>query len=202
MGFLGVGIGALNVLFILPKFLTPAGIGLISTIQRAAILLYSLMILGVVFSIRKFNKENIRGKSYEHPQFLGANIIFLLGSITLYSVGYILNHDLFVDFFIQNSAQLVEFVFLPLILAIGIVFFHYFFAISGSFYRITLPNFYNGVVNRVLVIFAIVCYGFGLLQFESFVYAYLFSFYGAPLVLTMWYVLKVLKVTSCVIVRS
>lgn len=194
MGFLGVGVGALNVLFILPKFLTPEEIGVISTIQRASILLYSLMILGVVFSIRKFNKDNIQDKSYEHPQFLGANIIFLLGSIVLFSIAYVLNHDLFVDFFIQNSAKLVEYVYLPLILAIGIVFFHYFFAISGSFYRIALPNFFNGVVNRVLVILAIVAYGYGVLQFESFVYAYQFLFYGVPLVLTMWYVLKVLNV--------
>ena len=194
VGFLGVGVGAINVLFILPKFLTPEEIGVVSTIQRASILLYSLMILGVVFSIRKFNKETIRGKSYGHSQFLGANVIFLLGSITLYSLAYILNHDLFVDFFIQNSAGLVEFVYLPLVLAIVIVFFHYFFAISGSFYRITLPNFFNGFVNRVMVIFAIVAYGYGLLQFESFVYAYQFLFYGVPLVLTMLYVLKVLKV--------
>ena len=62
VGFLGVGVGAINVLFILPKFLTPEEIGVVSTIQRASILLYSLMILGVVSpygnSIKRPSAEN------------------------------------------------------------------------------------------------------------------------------------------------
>ena len=46
------------------------------------------------------------------------------------------------------------------------------------------------------MIFAIVAYAYGLLQFESF-NAYQFLFYGLPLVLTMLYVLKVLKSPDC-----
>tara|TARA_B110000483_G_scaffold22548_1_gene26003 strand:- start:650 stop:2125 length:1476 start_codon:yes stop_codon:yes gene_type:complete len=193
-GFMGVGIGALTVLFILPKYLTPDEIGVLSTLQRASILLYSFMLLGVVFSIRKFNKSNLKSKVYNHAQFLGANFIFLLASICFFSLLYFLFHEIFIKVFITNSSQLLDFLYLPLALAIGSVFFQYFFAVAGSFSRIAIPNIFNSVVNRLLVIVAILLFAWHVLAFNQFVHLYLFFFYIIPLLLIVFYVLKILKV--------
>ncbi len=194
VGFVGVGVGALTTLFILPKYLSADQIGILSTIQRASILIYSFMILGVVFSIRKFNKRSLSSPHYNHAQFLSSNLIFLLCSISLFSFLYFLFHDVFVELFIKNSANLIEFIYLPLGLAIGIVMFQFFFAISGSFLKIIIPNFGNNVLNRILVIVAILLFGWHLLDFQEFVYLYLFFFYIVPLILVTFYVLRILKV--------
>ncbi|MEZ4930502.1 MAG: hypothetical protein R2777_10930, partial [Chitinophagales bacterium] len=194
VGFVGVGIGAVTTLFITPKFLTPEEIGTLSTIQRSSILLYSFMILGVIFSVRKFSSTDFSISKYNYKEFLGANLVFLSISCLLFSLVYVLLKDVILSFFIQNSEELSSFIYFPLFLAIVIVFSQFFFVVAGVSKRIVFPNFFNSVVNRLLSVAILIGYGYGLMKFYNFTILYMTAFYVLPFILISVYVLYFLKV--------
>jgi len=194
--FIGVGIGAVIKLFILTKLLDESQIGLIETIIKIGMLISPFFILGAASVVQKYF---VNFKSDEHDGGLILSYTYLMVfSIAVSSVLYIVFKDNILSYF-DKVPELEDYIYLPLFVVIAYSLFNFLRILSLLNLRITVPNIFRGILDRLGVLVCLIIYGlaqFGywnIIDFKEFVYLYIFAFYFLPLGGLMIYILKVIK---------
>ena len=194
--FIGVGIGAVIKLFILTKLLDASQIGLIETISKIGMLISPFFILGAASVVQKYF---VNFKNDEHDGGLIASYTYLMvASIVVSSIVYIVFKENILAYF-DKVPELEDYIYLPLLVAIAYVLFNFLRVLSLLNLRITVPNIFRGVFDRLgilvcLVIYGLAQYGYwNIIDFKEFVYLYVFAFYLLPLAGLIVYILKVIK---------
>jgi O-antigen/teichoic acid export membrane protein len=186
VSFVGVGIGAITVLFLLPKYLSKEEIGLINTIQRIALLIYPFMVFGTIFTIRKyFLPFQTKHKDKDGGLFL-SNLVLVLFTTTICTLLYVIFKENIIDYF-KKSPLIFDYIYYPLYVALSIVVFQLLVALASAVQRITIPSLLSNTLNRFFALCAILIYAFMGITLKSFLGIYLLGFYFLPLVLLLIY---------------
>ncbi len=187
--YLGFAIGAFNVLFLFPKYLTPAEFGLTRVLLDVSLLIAMFCTLGscpAVLKFYPFYHSYLPKKKIEIPFFtilltiLGC-IIFIL--IADGSKSYIVRK------FGEKSPLFNEYYYLIYPLSISYAFWYLFEASSWSIKKTVLPNFLKEVGFRIITTILVALYIVKLISFKQFIS--LFSLmYIVPVIILLYALLK------------
>jgi O-antigen/teichoic acid export membrane protein len=168
ISYLGVVIGYVNLLYLYPRFLELEQVGLLRTIQDAAILFAPFAQMGVAQSLIRF-----------YPQFDDggrASRSFLSLMLLLAGVGFILFVAIFwlfqaafLDYFQENASAIGNYAVLIMWLTLILLLQSVFEAYSRSLLKTILPNLLRDIVVRLLFGLLVLCYFWGWLSFPQFI---------------------------------
>ena len=179
ISYIGVAIGYVNLLYLYPRFLSPEQIGLMRTLQDAAILMAQFAQFGLAQSVIRFF-PHFREQEKEGKNFI--NIILLAGLSTyaLFLIVFFALESSIVSYFEANASDFIHYTSLALWLTFIIVMTTLLEVYSRSLLKIVLPNLLKEILVRVLLALIILLYFQGLLTFPqvmiSSVLIYAFTF--------------------------
>lgn len=165
ISYVGVVIGYVNLLYLYPRFLSPEQVGLMRTMQDAAILMAQFAQFGLAQSIIRF-----------FPRFMGTgdgknfiNLILLAG---LMAFGFFLTvffifEEPILSYFQSNAQEFIHYSGLALWLTFITVIATLLEVYSRSLLKNILPNLLKEIVVRLLLAIIVLLYFKGLLTFPQ-----------------------------------
>lgn len=176
--YLGVLVGYVNILWLLPYALEPEQIGVFRTIQDIALLFVPFAQLGAGNGITRFYPKV---KSLQFSFFTLSLLIALIG-FTIVSALFFFFKETLVAAFATNSPEVIDF--------FGVVLFITLFAVLNtildifcrSFLKVAVPAFFREVILRLLVAILISTYLLRWISFDMFMWGlaltYFISLFG------------------------
>ena len=166
ISYVGVAIGYINLLYLYPRFLSPEQVGLMRTVQDAAILMAQFAQFGLAQSIirffPRFREQEDGGKNF-------INLILLagLGTFTLFLLVFFSLESSIVSYFESNAADFIHYTALALWLTFITVMSTLLEVYSRSLLKNVLPNLLKEILVRVLLAVLILMYFRNVLTFEQ-----------------------------------
>jgi O-antigen/teichoic acid export membrane protein len=187
--YIGFVIGAFNVLYLFPKYLTPEQFGLTRLLQDVAMLIAMFCTFGscpAVLKFYPFYNRYLPNKKNDLPQL--TVITTFLGCILFLLLTPVFKDDI-IRKFGERSPLFVQYFYLLYPLTISYAFWYLFEASSWSIQKTVLPNFLKEIGFRLLTTFFVLLFVFKLINFNAF--ANLFSFiYLLPIIVLFYYLLR------------
>ncbi len=164
--YLGVIIGYLNTLLILPAFFTPGQIGLYNQIQSAALLLVPLVTLGMGSSAIRFYPKLFKQKS-SIPAFMGFLLLGAVIGILVSSVLLVLFSGPILSIYESKTPEIKEFYWVIIAILAGLSLSTVFESISKARLKIIVPNLSKDVLFRLLKMLFLIMFGYNLISFKT-----------------------------------
>jgi O-antigen/teichoic acid export membrane protein len=179
--YIGVGLGFLTTAILFTRILETEEIGLLRILVSYSSILSMFAGLGMNAVTVKMFPQFRDEKSGNHG-FTGIAILVTLVGFALTSLAYILMKDFIIDKAGEDSTLFVPYFYLVLPLALFTVLF----TILDSYFRVLFRAvrgiIYKEVLQRLLIIVAVVLYFFRIADFGTFVWLYVLA-YLVPVVL-------------------
>jgi len=153
--YLGFGIGALNVLFLYPKFLTDEYYGLVTFLLSAGNLFWPFMALGVHNTIVKFY-SSFKTSSDKDKLLNFALVLPLLLGLLLASLG-VAFYDLLLDYFEGENDLVQPFIWGIFVIAIATAYFEVFFAWAKVQYKSVFGTLMRELFHRIAITLLLIC---------------------------------------------
>jgi len=176
--YIGVVIGYVNMLWLLPYALSPEEIGIFRTIQDMGLLLVPFAQLGLGHGVTRFYpliKEN-------QFAFFSFTLVLSLIGFGLVALGFLLFKGQIIDAYATNSPEVINFLNVVLFITLYAVLNSILDAFTRSFIKIAVPTFFREVVLRLLLTILVGSYLFGWLDFYQLMWGladiYLFTLLG------------------------
>jgi O-antigen/teichoic acid export membrane protein len=166
--YIGAVIGYINLFYLYPKFLAPEQVGLLRTIQDAAILFAPFAQFGLAQSVFRFYPQLVKDKKTE-TDFI--NLLLILGVIGfgIFFVVFKLFEQPLLSYFKDNAKEIIQYastvLWLTLILLLTALLESY----SRSLLKTVFPNILREVVIRLLLSGLVVLYFEKILTYEAFI---------------------------------
>jgi O-antigen/teichoic acid export membrane protein len=173
---LGFGLGAFNMLVLVPRILTTEELGLTRVITDAGITLATLCTLGCTAVINKFApfyKSHLSPKKNDLPFF--TLTLCLTGFVVVCVAGY-LGKDLIVRKFSERSPLFVEYSFLVYPYCFFMLMFMWMEGFAWSFNRGILSNGLREIVPRVVFLAILVLFVVKLISLDVFLLIFSLSY--------------------------
>lgn len=155
--YVGIGVGAFNMLYLFPKVLSEVEIGLIRTLLDIALVFASIFMLGGREIMTKFFSHF---KEKKQDSFYWFSSLFPLIGFTLFSLLFYFNKDLLFVIYEANSPLLNDYIHYLLPLTFITLFSYYFETLSYLFGRITIPKVIREVYLRLFTGISVLFYFF------------------------------------------
>ncbi|GAL83274.1 membrane export protein [Sporocytophaga myxococcoides] len=184
--YLGVLIGAINLLWIFPKFLKPEEIGLIRVLLDIGMVVAALSQVGAGNIADRFF-SHFRDEEKFHHGFLVFLLLFpLLGYLFIGGI-LLIGETYFIEFYQQKSALVSHYFYSIFPLAFFLVYVGVFEAYSRIHMRIAIPAFFREVLLRLLLAGIVIVYYFKLIDLDGLVFL-LISTYAINFILLCFYI--------------
>jgi O-antigen/teichoic acid export membrane protein len=170
--YLGVAIGYLNIVILMPMFMSKEEIGLFRTIIAISILFVPFALFGSSQAVLKFYpkfKERI-------PQLLGFLVVSIVAGFSIVFVASIILQEQWYALFEARAERVNEYFYLIYALLFLMVLFNFFEAISKSNFAIILPNFLRDFFYKSIHAGLIILIGFGLISFDQYLYGHVWAY--------------------------
>ncbi|TFH94238.1 polysaccharide biosynthesis protein [Porphyromonas levii] len=192
INLIGVGIGFITTFFVVTELLTPEEIGLTRVLVEAATLVGGYALLATNSSAIRYYPY-FRTTDGKDGGFLRLLLIIPLIGILIFGALYLFLRAPLVHFFAPKSGgvdlfQNYYYVVLPLMLFIT---YQTVLEVYCSLrQRIAIPKLSREVILRLLLLFAYLVYGFGMLDFRGFIAIFVLS-YGVMMGVTLLYSFRI-----------
>jgi len=184
--YLGIIIGAINMIVVQPKLLSQDELGLARLLYNSAYLIGLLIPLGLPNIIVKYFPV-VKDKQSGHHGFAGfLLLIFSIGFIVIASFLYFLK-PLVLNFYASNSKLLTEYYLLIIPFTLIVSAITITTTYCQALFRSALPSFLNDIGIRVTQMLITFLFGFGCLSFTGFIWCFL-GIYLLELILLIVYV--------------
>lgn len=168
IAYVGAAVGYVNLLYLYPKFLEPEQVGLLRTIQDAAILFSPFAQFGVALGIYKFHPQFAKEKSSE-ASFLGLVAVIALIGFGIFLIVFKLLERPILSYFQENAGEIVHYAGIILWLTFIMVMTAVMEAYSRSLLKTVVPNLLREVVIRVLMAVLVTLYFLGYISYDQFI---------------------------------
>ena len=150
ISYIGVIIGYINLLYLYPRFLSPEQVGVMRTVQDAAILMAQFAQFGLAQSIIRFFPR-FAGQASEGKNFI--NIILLAGLVAFgfFLIGFFLFEQPILAYFQENAQDFIHYIGLALWMTFITVITTLLEVYSRSLLKNILPNLLKEIVSRTLL---------------------------------------------------
>lgn len=177
ISYLGVAIGYVNLLYLYPKFLEPDQIGLLRTIQDAAILFTPFAQFGLAQSIVRYYPRLVTGKA-SSGSFIRLMLLLALIGFSIFFIVFKIFEAPILSYFSTNAQEIIGYSTLVLWLTLILLIMAILEAYSRSLLKTIVPNLLREIVARLLLAILVLLYFTGHLDFNQFIVstalAYLF----------------------------
>jgi O-antigen/teichoic acid export membrane protein len=189
--FLGAGLGAFNILWLFPQFLTKAEIGMIALLEGLALSGMALGSLGVYNITDRFFPRFKTENRHHHGYLFFLSAYLGLGFLLSISILLIFK-DFWLSFYTEKAAEIAHYFYYLL----PFIFIMMYLSLSEAYarvhLRIALPNLIREVGIKFFIAISIILYAFNWINFDSLIASRIAS-YGLALGLMIFY-LRRLKV--------
>ncbi len=168
ISYIGLVIGYLNLLYLYPLFLSPEQVGLMRTVQDAAILLAQFAQFGLAQSIIRFFPRFI-GKLSHARSFINIILLAAILAFGFFLVIYFIFEQPILSYFQVNAQEFIHYSGLVLWLSFITVITTLMEVYSRSLLKNILPNLLKEIIVRLLLAVVVVMYFKGLLTFPQLV---------------------------------
>lgn len=166
--YLGFGIGALNVLFLYPKFLTAEYYGLVTFLLSAGNLFWPFMALGVHNTIVKFY-TSYKNKLDTDKLLNFALFLPLLLGLLIGIVGYIF-YDLLLNYFEGENDLVQPYIWGIFVIAMATAYFEVFFAWAKVQYKSVFGTIMRELFHRLAITMLLIILYAELISVHLFIY--------------------------------
>lgn len=188
--YLGVVLGAANIMWIFPYFLTPKEIGIYRVVIDLGTLFAIFAGLGTGHIADRFY---VKIKDTHRQGFIGYVCLMALVGFFLFSIAYWIFDDFFFELFSKNASVIQSYKGYVLALTFTFVLL----SLYDSIYRVRLnivtTVFFREVFLRLVVLITAVAVGIHWLYFDGLMDWIMASYFFTVLVLGIWYYLKFVK---------
>lgn len=169
--YIGVGIGYLNAIILMPLFMTPDEIGLMRAVMSIALLASTLSVFGMdAVLIKYFPEHGSSSRALNRLFSLGLTISLVVFLIMFVSSLFFSNA--FFAFFEEKSPEIGKYLGLIILLVFQMTLFRLIEAVSIVNKQIILPNLVRDLVYKVLHTIIILVYGFELVNYDKYLKAH------------------------------
>src|SRR5690554_446720 len=176
--YIGVVVGYINVLWLLPYALSPEEIGIFRTIQDMGLLLVPFAQLGLGHGITRFYP---RVKDQQFAFFSFSLFLTLIG-FGVVALGFLTFKEQIIQAYAGNSPEIIDFLSVVLFITLYAVLNSILDAFTRSFMKIAVPTFFREVVLRLMLAIIVGAYLLGWLNFDQLMWGladiYLFTLLG------------------------
>ncbi|MBX2917305.1 MAG: oligosaccharide flippase family protein [Cyclobacteriaceae bacterium] len=177
ISYAGAVIGYINLLYLFPKFLEPAQVGLLRTIQDAAILLTPFATFGLAQSIFRFYPQLVKDKTTE-AGFVSLITLLALTGFAIFFVFFKAFETSILSYFEDNAKEIMQYAAIVVWLTLILLITSLLEAYSRSLLKMIFPSLLREVVVRLLLALLVIAYFQGYITYNQFivgtVIAYLF----------------------------
>ncbi|MCB0487407.1 MAG: oligosaccharide flippase family protein [Cyclobacteriaceae bacterium] len=177
ISYCGVAIGYINLLYLYPKFLSPDQIGLMRTIQDAAILFTPFAQFGLAQSILRFYPRMVSNQEAS-GSFIRLMLLLALIGFGVFFVAFKIFENSILGYFETNAQEIIGYSTLVLWLTLILLITAILEAYSRSLLQTIVPNLLREIVARLLLAILVTAYFLEYLSFNQFIIstalAYLF----------------------------
>ena len=188
LSYIGIVIGCLNKVLLLPNFFTEEQVGLTNILVNLAVIYAQLSALGINFTVVKFfpffRTADRRHNGLFFWSGVGASIGFLL-----FTTLFLLFREPVTAYYSQRSPLLSEYYLMLIPLGLTTLFYNFFTAWLQAFFKTVISSFLNEVLLRILITVEIGLFALGVLDFHQFVVWYV-VIYFIPTVILLGYILS------------
>tara|TARA_Y100000741_G_scaffold357436_1_gene335299 strand:- start:778 stop:2265 length:1488 start_codon:yes stop_codon:yes gene_type:complete len=167
--YLGVLIGFINSLILFPLYLETEEIGLIRQIISAATLLLPLAAFGISGTSIKFYPEFSNDTKSKNEFFSIQFFLTIIGFSSVLIIIFFFN-SFIVDFFSKKSKLIIDYFHIILSILLLLTISTIFESYLKSRMHIILPNFTNGVLNRLLTGLSVLLLSTSIINFNQMIY--------------------------------
>ena len=185
LSYLGLVLGYLNKGVFFIWFLSTEQIGLINLVVAVGLLFAKLSNLGTINAIWKFFPFFKNPDKHNHGFLRYILSIIFIGIVLITVISLFFKSDI-LSFYIEKSADFVEYYYWIIPIGIAQVLFFVFEAYLKSIYKNFVPVFINDILYRFLVLVSLVLLGLKIVTFEDFLKIY-FTLYILPFVAILLY---------------
>lgn len=188
---IGVCIGAMTTIFIIPALLSVEDIGLIDTMRRMITLGLPILVLGGPQAIRKYF-DPLRSTN-QSAQLISTYLSVFILTATIISFVYFMCTDYIFNIFQSKSPKIVEYNLVIYIGLIGFAWQNLLMAISSVHRRTAVPDFAQSILNRgilLLLLMLVIC---NFVDIGNIPRVYTLTFFLLPPIATSLYVIGIIK---------
>jgi O-antigen/teichoic acid export membrane protein len=188
VSYAGACIGALLVILIYPKCLTPEQIGLTRILLEAATFFALFSQLGISNVVIKFF-PHFKDSSHNHHGFFFLVLIVPLVGFSLFTLVYLLFREPIILKFSNNSRLVVNYFIFVIPLTLFVMYTTIFESYSSMLLRIVIPKLFREILVRILTIVIIILFFFKFINLNEFVFCFV-AIYGLTMIMNLVYLNK------------
>ncbi|MCF8405470.1 MAG: polysaccharide biosynthesis C-terminal domain-containing protein [Bacteroidales bacterium] len=181
---LGVVIGFVTTALLFPRFLTTDEIGLLKLLVSFSVIFAQFGSLGFQSAINRLFPY-FRNKEKNHSGFIAFAFLVSLAGFILSSAAFEIYKPVLIRNNIENSALLIEYIYLIIPLIFATLFFNLFDTYNKVLYDTVLGTFLKEFLQRLLIFASLLLYYFNSIDLQSFVIAYAVSLSVPTIVLLL-----------------
>ncbi|MEP2667526.1 MAG: polysaccharide biosynthesis C-terminal domain-containing protein [Cyclobacteriaceae bacterium] len=168
ISYCGVAIGYINLLYLYPKFLEPDQIGLMRTIQDAAILFTPFAQFGLAQTIVRYYPKLVSSKA-SSGSFIRLMLLLALAGFGIFFIVFKVFETPILSYFETNAQEIIGYSSLVLWLTLILLIMGILEAYSRSLLKTIIPNLLREIVARLLLAILVTLYFTGYLDFNQFI---------------------------------
>ena len=189
ISYAGAVIGYVNLLYLYPKFLAPEQIGLLRTIQDAAILFAPFAQFGLAQSIFRFYPQLVKDKKSE-AGFISLLLLLAISGFAIFFISFKLFEQSILSYFEANAREIIQYSSVVLWLTFILLITALLEAYSRSLLKTVFPNLIKEVILRLLLSILVVMYFQGWLSYHSFIIGTVIAYLGCLIVLVLYLIFQ------------
>lgn len=175
ISYCGVAIGYVNLLYLYPKFLDLDQVGLLRTIQDAAILFTPFAQFGLAQSILRYYPRLATTKAAS-GSFIRLMLLLALAGFSIFFLLFKIFEAPIISYFESNAPQIIGYSTLVLWLTLILLVMAILEAYSRSLLKTIVPNLLREIVARLLLAILVLLYFTGYLDFNQFIISTVLSY--------------------------
>lgn len=168
ISYVGVAIGYVNLLYLYPKFLTTDQLGLLRTIQDAAILLTPFAQFGLTHSIFRFHPQ-FSSTQKTSGNFISLMLLLSVAGFGIFFLAFKLFEQNILGYFDTHAQEIIQYPALVLWLTLILLITSILESYSRSLLKTVFPNLLREVVARLFLSVFVLLYFAGYLNFNQFI---------------------------------
>jgi len=189
ISYAGAVIGYINLLYLFPKFLDPEQVGLLRTVQDAAILFSPFAQFGLAQSIYRFYPQMAKDKKSESG-FISLLLLLSMGGFALFLIIFKIFEHPILSYFEDNAKEIIQYASVVLWLTFILLITSILEAYSRSLLKTVLPNLLREVVIRLLLALLVTAYFLGWISYHSFIISTALAYLTSLILLVIYLVVQ------------
>ncbi|WP_018344807.1 lipopolysaccharide biosynthesis protein [Cytophaga aurantiaca] len=182
--YIGIGIGAINVLWLFPKYLNLEEIGLLRLIIDIPMLLAFFTQIGASSLSDRFYSHFKDGN--KNNGFLFLILFYPLIGFILFAIGFIALKSVWANIYMEKSAILIDYFNFILPLTFFMMYIFIFEAYLRANFNISVSSFLREVFLRLFFTVVVILYHMNLINLDGMVYLYVISYATSLLFLVLY----------------